>query len=72
MNARSACFFIRATRAGVEVQISCQIALVHKWTIYEAAIHYCGRTYHEGKKINWKDGLKALRYLVRYCVNPGN
>jgi hypothetical protein len=57
---------------GIEVQISCQIALAHKWRIYETAIHYYGRTYHEGKKINWKDGLKALWYLVRYRFNPGN
>jgi glycosyltransferase involved in cell wall biosynthesis len=57
---------------GIEVQLSTQIALAHKWRIYETAIHYYGRTYHEGKKINWRDGLKALWYLVRYRINPGN
>jgi glycosyltransferase involved in cell wall biosynthesis len=57
---------------GIEVQISFQIALARKWRIYETAIHYYGRTYHEGKKINWKDGLKALWYLVRFRINPGN
>src|ERR1035437_3920268 len=41
---------------GLEVQISAQIALARKWRIYETAIHYYGRTYDEGKKINWRDG----------------
>ncbi len=63
---------ITANDFGMEVQISCQIALARKWRVYETAIHYYGRTYQEGKKINWKDGLKALWYLGRYRVNPGN
>lgn len=57
---------------GFEVQISAQIALARKWRIYETAIHYYGRTYAEGKKVNWKDGIKALWYLVRFRVRPGN
>jgi hypothetical protein len=36
------------------------------WRIYEIPISYWGRTYAEGKKITWKDGLKALWYVVRY------
>jgi glycosyltransferase involved in cell wall biosynthesis len=63
---------ITANDFGFEVQISTQIALARKWRIYETAIHYYGRTYNEGKKINWKDGLKALWYLVRFRINPGN
>jgi glycosyltransferase involved in cell wall biosynthesis len=63
---------ITANDFGMEVQISCQIALARKWRVYETAIHYYGRTYQEGKKIGWKDGLKALWYLVRYRVSPGN
>jgi hypothetical protein len=43
-----------------------------KWRIYETGIHYYGRTYREGKKINWKDGLKALWYLISFRINPGN
>jgi hypothetical protein len=53
---------------GIEVQISCQIAPARKWRIYETAIHYYGRTFHEGKKVNWKDDLKALWCLVLYRV----
>jgi hypothetical protein len=51
---------------GIEIQISAQIALARKWRIYEQAIRYYGRTYGEGKKIDWRDGLKALWYLVKY------
>jgi len=63
---------ITANDFGIEVQISTQIALAQRWRIYETGIHYYGRTYREGKKINWKDGVKALWYLVLYRVRPGN
>lgn len=49
---------------GCEIQLSAQIANPRKWRIYETPVHYFGRTYAEGKKINWRDGLKALWYLV--------
>jgi glycosyltransferase involved in cell wall biosynthesis len=51
---------------GCEIQISAQISLARKWRIYELGIRYYGRTYAEGKKINWKDGVRALWYLFRY------
>ncbi|MCD8487452.1 MAG: glycosyltransferase family 2 protein [Desertifilum sp.] len=35
----------------------------YKWRLYEVGISYYGRTYSEGKKINWKDGIKALWYI---------
>jgi glycosyltransferase involved in cell wall biosynthesis len=54
---------------GIEVQMSAQIALARRWRIYETGIHYYGRTYDEGKKINWKDGMKALGYLLRYRIS---
>ena len=63
---------LTANDFGIEIQISAQIALEARWRIYETGIHYYGRTYLEGKKIGWRDGLKALWYLVRYRVNPGN
>jgi hypothetical protein len=53
---------------GFEIQISAQIARARKWRIYEMGISYFGRTYMEGKKINWKDGVKALWYLVKFRV----
>jgi glycosyltransferase involved in cell wall biosynthesis len=51
---------------GIEVQISAQIARARHWRIYECAIQYFGRTYAEGKKINWRDGVKAIGYVIRY------
>jgi glycosyltransferase involved in cell wall biosynthesis len=56
---------------GIEIQISAQIALFRRWRIYELGICYFGRTYDEGKKISWRDGLKALWYLVRYRITSG-
>ena len=57
---------------GIEVQISAQIALNRNWRIYETGIRYYGRTYQEGKKINWRDGMKALFYLIQFRIWPGN
>lgn len=51
---------------GFEIEISAQIALARHWRIYEVGIGYFGRTYDEGKKINWRDGVKALAYLVKF------
>jgi glycosyltransferase involved in cell wall biosynthesis len=51
---------------GIEVEISANIARQRKLRIYELGITYYGRSYDEGKKINWKDGLKALWYLVKF------
>jgi glycosyltransferase involved in cell wall biosynthesis len=51
---------------GVEIEISAQIALARRWRIYEVGISYFGRTYQEGKKINWRDGVKALFYLIKF------
>src|SRR5215467_5103747 len=49
---------------GFEIEISAQIARAKRWRIYEVGISYYGRTYEEGKKIDWKDGVRALLYLV--------
>ena len=51
---------------GIEVEMSAQIARNRKLRIYEVGISYYGRTYDEGKKINWKDGVKALWYIVKF------
>lgn len=53
---------------GFEIQISAQIVRARKWRIYELGISYFGRTYKEGKKIDWKDGVKALGYLLKFRV----
>jgi glycosyltransferase involved in cell wall biosynthesis len=53
---------------GIEIEINAQIALARRWRIYEVGISYYGRTYDEGKKINWVDGLKALGYLLKFRI----
>jgi glycosyltransferase involved in cell wall biosynthesis len=51
---------------GIEIEISSQIARAKRWRIYEIGISYYGRTYDEGKKINWFDGFKAIVYLFKF------
>ena len=51
---------------GCEIQLSAQIARAGRWRIYEMGISYFGRTYEEGKKIGWRDGVKAIWYLARF------
>jgi glycosyltransferase involved in cell wall biosynthesis len=53
---------------GIEIEITAQIARARRWRIYEVGINYYGRTYDEGKKINWIDGLKALVYLFKFRI----
>jgi glycosyltransferase involved in cell wall biosynthesis len=59
---------LRSDRFGFEPEITAKIAK-HKWRIYEVPITYAGRTYEEGKKITWKDGVQALWCIVRYKIS---
>jgi len=52
---------------GFEVEFTVKVAKQKCWRIYEVGIRYYGRTYTEGKKINWKDGLKAPWYIIKFC-----
>jgi glycosyltransferase involved in cell wall biosynthesis len=54
-------------RFGMEPEITAKLAR-GGWRIYEVGISYSGRTYAEGKKINWKDGLSALRCIFKYGI----
>ena len=56
---------IEENRFGFEPEITAKIAKT-KCRIYEVGISYYGRTYEEGKKINWKDGFRALYCIVKY------
>ncbi|MEI6313302.1 MAG: glycosyltransferase family 2 protein [Syntrophus sp. (in: bacteria)] len=58
---------IEEDRFGVEPEITAKIAKL-KCRIYEVGISYYGRTYEEGKKINWKDGFRALYCIVKYNI----
>jgi predicted nucleic acid-binding protein len=39
-----------------------------KWRVYEVGISYYGRSYKEGKKINWKDGFRAMYVILKYGI----
>ncbi|MHC4136295.1 MAG: glycosyltransferase family 2 protein [Planctomycetota bacterium] len=54
-------------RFGMEPEITAKLAR-GGWRIYEVGISYSGRTYAEGKKINWKDGVSALRCILKYGI----
>jgi len=52
---------------GVEPEITAKIAK-KDCRIYEVGISYYGRSYGEGKKINWRDGFKAIYYIIKYGI----
>jgi|SRR5436190_22917888 len=56
---------IEENRFGFEPEITAKVSKLNV-RVYEVAISYYGRTYEEGKKINWKDGLSALRCILKY------
>ncbi len=56
---------LRENRFGFEPEITAKVA-TGRWRIYEVGISYSGRTYAEGKKIGWKDGVHAARCILRY------
>jgi glycosyltransferase involved in cell wall biosynthesis len=57
---------LQEKRFGFEPEITSKIAKIKGIRIYEVGISYYGRTYLEGKKINWKDGVKAIYCIIRY------
>ena len=60
---------IREDRFGFEPEITARIAhLANRPRIYEVGISYSGRTYEEGKKIGWKDAVRAFYCILRYNI----
>ena len=57
---------LKEKRFGFEPEVTVKIARVPDVRIYEVGISYYGRTYKEGKKINWKDGFRAIYCILRY------
>jgi len=58
---------IESSRFGFEPEITAKIAKMG-CRIYEVPISYWGRDYSEGKKINWKDGLAALYWIIKFNI----
>jgi hypothetical protein len=57
---------IQENRFGIEPEITAKISRIKNIRIYEVGISYYGRTYSEGKKINWKDGFRAIYCIIKY------
>jgi glycosyltransferase involved in cell wall biosynthesis len=58
-------FVLEESRFGIEPEMTAKIA-AGGWRVYEVGISYSGRTYDEGKKIGWKDAVRAFYCIVRY------
>jgi glycosyltransferase involved in cell wall biosynthesis len=56
---------LKSDRFEIEPELTARVAK-HNFRIYEVGISYKGRTYKEGKKIDWKDGMKAIWYILKY------
>ena len=57
---------LREKRFGFEPEVTAKVAKAPGARLYEVGISYYGRTYEDGKKINWKDGVWAIYCILRY------
>ncbi|MBL4904120.1 MAG: glycosyltransferase family 2 protein [Desulfocapsa sp.] len=57
---------LTSNRFGIEPEMTAKIAKIPELRIYEVPISYFGRTYSEGKKINWKDGFSAIWSIINF------
>jgi glycosyltransferase involved in cell wall biosynthesis len=57
---------LREKRFGFEPEVTAKVARIKGIRIYEVGISYYGRTYEEGKKIGWKDGVRAIYCILKY------
>ncbi len=60
--------YLKENRFGFEPEVTAKISRIPGIRIYEVGISYYGRTYSEGKKINWKDGFRAIYCIVKYSL----
>jgi len=59
---------LKEKRFGFEPELTAKLSKIKDLRIYEVGISYYGRTYEEGKKIGWKDGLRAIYCIVKYNI----
>ena len=59
---------LREKRFGFEPEVTARIARYPDIRIYEVGISYYGRSYADGKKIGWKDGVRAIYCILKYNV----
>jgi glycosyltransferase involved in cell wall biosynthesis len=61
---------LEENRFGVEPEVTAKVAAHPEWRVYEVGISYRGRTYADGKKIGWRDGIRAVWCILKYSP-PG-
>lgn len=59
---------LKEQRFGFEPEVTAKVSRIPNVRIYEVGISYYGRTYEEGKKINWKDGVRAIYCIMKYNI----
>ncbi|AEG99962.1 glycosyltransferase family 2 protein [Lacinutrix sp. 5H-3-7-4] len=59
---------LKEKRFGFEPEVTAKISRIKNIRAYEVGISYYGRTYEEGKKIGWKDGVRAIYCIIKYKV----
>lgn len=59
---------LKENRFGFEPEVTAKISRIEDIRIYEVGISYYGRSYEEGKKIGWKDGVRAIYCILKYNV----
>lgn len=59
---------LKEKRFGFEPEVTAKISRIPNISIYEIGVAYYGRTYAEGKKIGWRDGLRALYCILKYNI----
>ena len=59
---------VEEDRFGFEPEITAKVVRIPGVRVYEVGISYAGRTYQEGKKIGWRDGLRAVWCIIKYNI----
>ena len=59
---------LKENRFGFEPEVTAKISRIKNLSIYEVGISYYGRTFEEGKKISWKDGMRAIYCILKYNI----
>jgi glycosyltransferase involved in cell wall biosynthesis len=63
---------LQEKRFGFEPEVTAKIARLPNVRLYEVGISYYGRTYKDGKKIKWRDGMRAVLCILKYAFYEGN
>ena len=59
---------LKENRFGFEPEVTAKISRIPKIRIYEVGISYYGRTFEDGKKIGWRDGMRAIFSILKYNI----